>query len=91
MNVPQMALIKQQFDPQKIDNVEASVVDQMRELDLGARVKKDESIAITAGSRGIAHIDIIIRSVVNELKKLGAQPFVFPAMGSHGGLPPKDR
>ena len=85
MKVPQMALIEQQFDVQKIDDVTAAVVEQMLELDLGARVKSGESIAITAGSRGIANIDIIIKSVVNELRKLGSHPFVFPAMGSHGG------
>lgn len=85
MKYPQMALIEQQFDPQKIDDVEASVVRQMLELNLGARIKDGDSIAVTAGSRGIAHVDIIIRCVVQELKKMGSNPFVFPAMGSHGG------
>ena len=85
MKLPQMALIEQQFDPQKIDDVEASVVRQILELNLGGSIKDGESIAVTAGSRGIANVDIIIRSVVEELKKLGSHPFVFPAMGSHGG------
>ena len=85
MKLPQMALIEQQFDSQKIDDVEASVVRQILELNLGAMVKDGESIAVTAGSRGIANVDIIIRSVVEEMKKLGSHPFVFPAMGSHGG------
>ena len=80
-----MALIEQQFDPQKIDDVEAAVVKQISELNLGTSVKEGESVAVTAGSRGIAHIDIITRGVIAELKKLGAHPFVFPAMGSHGG------
>ena len=42
-------------------------------------------MAITAGSRGVANIQIITGVVVDELKKLGAQPFIFPSMGSHGG------
>ena len=85
MEFPQMALVEQQFDRQEVDDLEASIVDQVSTLNLGSRIKDGESIAITAGSRGIANIDNVIRVVVEELKKLGGQPFVFPAMGSHGG------
>jgi len=42
-------------------------------------------VAITAGSRGIANIQVIIRAIVEYLSGLGAEPFVVPAMGSHGG------
>ena len=42
-------------------------------------------MAVGAGSRGIANIDVIVRATVDWLKALGARPFVFPAMGSHGG------
>ena len=42
-------------------------------------------IAVTAGSRGIANIAFILRAVVDALKARGAQPFIVPAMGSHGG------
>ena len=85
MKLPEMALIEQRFDSQKIDDVEAAVVRQLSELGLGARLKKGDSVAVTAGSRGIANIDVVTKTVVQELKKLGGQPFVFPAMGSHGG------
>ncbi len=43
------------------------------------------SVAVTAGSRGIARIDEILRSVIEGLKEMGAEPFIVPAMGSHGG------
>jgi hypothetical protein len=42
-------------------------------------------IAIAVGSRGIANIDILVRELCLWLKSHGARPFVFPAMGSHGG------
>ena len=42
-------------------------------------------VAITAGSRGIANIAAMIRASVRELKQLGAEPFIIPTMGSHGG------
>jgi hypothetical protein len=45
-------------------------------------------IAVGVGSRGIAQIDVVARAAVEFLKSRGAQPFVFPAMGSHGGATP---
>ncbi|MBP3737404.1 MAG: DUF2088 domain-containing protein [Lachnospiraceae bacterium] len=42
-------------------------------------------IAITAGSRGIRNMDIIVRTVAEYVSSRGASPFVIPAMGSHGG------
>ena len=49
------------------------------------QIKVGQSIAITAGSRGITGIAKILRSVVDECKSLGLKPFIVPAMGSHGG------
>jgi len=43
------------------------------------------SVALTAGSRGIAQIDGILRFLVSVMKEMGAEPFIVPAMGSHGG------
>ena len=80
-----MALIEQQFDPQRIEDIPEAVRQEMAALQLGNKVKSGDSVAITAGSRGVANIDIIIKTIVDELKKLGAVPFIFPAMGSHGG------
>ena len=42
-------------------------------------------IAITAGSRGISNMALIIRSIAEFVRACGAEPFVIPAMGSHGG------
>jgi hypothetical protein len=42
-------------------------------------------VALTAGSRGIANIPVILKSTADHLKRLGAKPFLVPAMGSHGG------
>jgi hypothetical protein len=42
-------------------------------------------VAITAGSRGIANIAAITRTIVEHFQQLGAKPLIVPAMGSHGG------
>ena len=51
----------------------------LREVPRGAR------IAVTAGSRGIHRIDEVIREICRGLREAGAEPFIVPAMGSHGG------
>ena len=56
-----------------------SVMDQVQRIGPGSRV------AITIGSRGIACIREIAKGVVDAVKKHGGQPFIVPAMGSHGG------
>ena len=85
MDLPQMALLEQQFEDDRIEDVEAAVAREMSCLRLAEKIENGQTVAITAGSRGIANIHIIIRKIVEELKKLDAAPFVFPAMGSHGG------
>jgi antitoxin (DNA-binding transcriptional repressor) of toxin-antitoxin stability system len=54
-------------------------------LELGDKIKAGQTVAITAGSRGVANIAVIIKAAVDHFKSLGAKPFIVPAMGSHGG------
>jgi len=85
MELPEMALVEHQFNPQYIEDLPAAVREEMASLNLGNKVKAGDAVAITGGSRGVANIDMVIKTIVEELKKLNAAPFVFPAMGSHGG------
>ena len=52
---------------------------------LASRIQPGARIAVTAGSRGIHDLVIVVRAAVDWLKSVGAEPFVVPAMGSHGG------
>jgi len=82
---PQVFRIRQKFDAPRVGDVAAAVRNELTRLDLGHRVRPGQSVAVTAGSRGVANIAIILRAIVDYLKGEGAQPFVVPAMGSHGG------
>jgi hypothetical protein len=85
-SLPKMFEIEQELISVKIQNVK----DEVRHtLNLHSRIKPGDSIAITAGSRGIANIVDIIAAVVEEIKKCGGKPFIVPAMGSHGGATPE--
>lgn len=82
---PKIALVKQRFKAPVIEDIPDEIKRQLSRLQLSFRLKKGDSVAITAGSRGIANISLITKTVVDELKDLGTMPFIVPAMGSHGG------
>lgn len=71
-------------DPPVIDDVESAarqaVVDRF-----AASIESGMTIAVGAGSRGLTNRVELLRGTIDGLRKLGAEPFVVPAMGSHGG------
>ena len=82
---PPFFRVRQKFDSTRLDDVVATTHEELKRIALAERVRPGESVAITAGSRGIRNIDLVIRAIVDHFKELGAKPFVVPAMGSHGG------
>jgi hypothetical protein len=85
MNTPAMVRIKQHFNTNSILDIPAAVRSEISKIPLQKIITPGDSVAITAGSRGIANLKTILAEVVSELKRIGAQPFIVPAMGSHGG------
>jgi hypothetical protein len=82
---PRLVRIRQHFERPQIADIPAAVAKALEPLDLSRRIKPGHTVALTAGSRGIANIPLVLRSTAAFLKKLGAKPFLIPAMGSHGG------
>ena len=85
MLLPRMFRLRQHFDSPTLDDVTGAVELELEHLALAERIRAGESVAITAGSRGITNIVLILKAVVDHLRGLGAHPFLVPAMGSHGG------
>ncbi len=83
--LPRMVHVRQKFATPRIDDVAGAVAAQFQRPEVRAKIKPGMTIAVGCGSRGIANIAEAARQVVAELKALGAKPFIFPAMGSHGG------
>ena len=83
--LPRMVHVRQKFQTPKLDSVTKAVVEQFKRPEVRGKVKSGMSIAVGCGSRGINNIAECAKAVVGELKALGAKPFIFPAMGSHGG------
>ena len=85
MNYPKMVPIRQRYERTKLGNIPEAVRNELGKLGLNKLIKPGQSVALTAGSRGIANIPAILKSTVQFLGDLGARPFLVPAMGSHGG------
>lgn len=79
-----MYRIRQVIDAPRIDHIKNTVIQELSKLDLASRINPGARIAITAGSRGINHIDLILKTLIDILKTHKAFPFIVPAMGSHG-------
>src|SRR6059036_2246145 len=87
MSLPRMVRVRQTFSRPRVADIPRSVADALAAA--GLPIKRGDTVAVGAGSRGIANIDVIVGATVRALKDLGARPFVFPAMGSHGGGTPE--
>lgn len=83
--LPKMVKVRQLLDRSHIDVNELPPIVAKELEPLRGRIKPGMSIAVTCGSRGVANIAIITKAIVDFVKSCGAVPFVFPAMGSHGG------
>ncbi len=84
MSFPQLALVRQKFPDRRIPDVAAEVRSQLAASGFAAKLRPGARVAIGVGSRGIHNIALIVRSTVQYWKSCGMEPFLFPAMGSHG-------
>ena len=84
VDLPRMVKVRQRFPNEKVEDLAATVVEQFRRPELRAKITPGMRIAVGCGSRGVANVAECAKTVIAELKSLGAQPFIFPAMGSHG-------
>ena len=85
MQFPLMATIRQHFSGGCVEDVVATVREQLLQADLQSAIAPGARIAVSSGSRGIGNIVQITRAVVDCIKEAGGAPFILPAMGSHGG------
>ncbi len=71
-------------DPQPVADVERAVHEEVVRT-MAADVTPGMTVAVGGGSRGLTQRVEMLRGAVSGLRSLGAEPFVVPAMGSHGG------
>lgn len=86
LSIPPLGVIEQvwETDPISVEHIADVAAAEVDTLDLSS-VPPGGTVAVGVGSRGIANLPDIVRGVVEGLTSSGYEPFVFPAMGSHGG------
>jgi len=85
INIPKMLRVTRKLNTLNLDNVEKTVRDEVRNVLSKLSVKAGGRIAVAVGSRGISDLPKIVGTIISELKEKGLDPFIVPAMGSHGG------
>lgn len=81
--LPRWALVRRTLDATEIEDVAAAVHAAMAAV--AGAIRPGQRVALAAGSRGIDRIDEVVAASVLEVRHAGADVFVVPAMGSHGG------
>jgi len=84
MQFPRLLPVRQHFPDHAVRDVAGEVQRQLSQSEFSSRLKPGARVAIGVGSRGIANIATIVHGVVDYWKSQKCQPFIFPAMGSHG-------
>lgn len=86
---PRTFRVRQTFERPLVVDVAATVRAELTRIGVAPRVQPGQTVAITAGSRGITNIAVILKATVDFFRAAGAQPFIVAAMGSHGGGTPE--
>ena len=84
MSFSRLLNVHQKFPDRRVADIASTIEMELTSAGFGENLKPGARIAIGVGSRGIANIATIVRAVVDYWKSRGIQPFIFPAMGSHG-------
>jgi hypothetical protein len=79
----QLTRVRQHFNQNSLEDVKGEL--QKEFLKFNPLIRKGSRIAISVGSRGIDHLELVVRETVKFIRGKGAEPFIIPAMGSHGG------
>ena len=85
LDLPRVRLVHQVFTVPAPVDVAAQVVREWDQLASGLGQLAGARIAVAVGSRGIDGLLPAVRAVVGALRAVGCEPFIVPAMGSHGG------
>jgi hypothetical protein len=87
MTLPRMVRVRQDFPRPRVTDIPGTTRATLEAS--GHGIKAGDVVAVGTSSRGIANYAQIVKATVDHLRALGARPFIFPAMGSHGGGTPE--
>ncbi len=89
MERPTLVPMRQELDNTQIDDFEAALARKIRNHLATASFNSGDTVALGVGSRGVTPLVAAVSTIIRELKAAGLEPFIVPAMGSHGGATPE--
>jgi hypothetical protein len=87
-DLPLVCPVRRKLPSGDVVDLPARIAQEWARIGLAGQVR-GKRIAIGIGSRGVAGIDVIARELVSQVRHGGGDPFIVPAMGSHGGATPE--
>ena len=85
MKFPSFYRIQQRFDDTALKDVARAVRDEFENFKPGTKIRAGQRVAVGVGSRGTHDLKILVATVVECLRAMQLEPYIIPAMGSHGG------
>ncbi len=85
VGIPKFAKARQNLPAPVLDNVEEAVLTELNREKIKRLLTPGMKVAVAVGSRGITNISKIVKTTIDFLKSQFIEPFIIPAMGSHGG------
>ncbi len=85
VRLPPLARVRRRFEVDAIPDVSRGVRETLERSGIEEHLKPGSQVAVGVGSRGIHNLPVIVSAVIAWFTDKGAKPFIFPAMGSHGG------
>ena len=86
--LPKMHKVRQTFAKPRLDDIEGQTRREIEKEEIARKIKPGAKVAVAVGSRGIRNLEKIVKEVVSQIKRLGGEPFIVSAMGSHGAGTP---
>lgn len=85
VTLPKMIQVKQSFPDDRIQDIPKAIHEALQRPGTLDRIQPGQKVALTVGSRGVNNLPALVQAMVREIKLRGAEAFIVPAMGSHGG------
>lgn len=83
--IPRMCRVRQKFVRDGIEDVAAVLREKLRDERLKGRIRPGMRVVMTGSSRQIANMPLILKELAAFVREQGGEPYIIPAMGSHGG------
>lgn len=83
--LPDFYRIQTRYPRPVVKDIPRIIKDRVEQMIATGKMKSGESVCIGVGSRGIRNIKVMLQVLCQELKQYNLNPFIIPAMGSHGG------